>query len=182
MTSFYSRDELKKLGLKSFGENVKISRKASLYGAENISIGENVRIDDFCILSGNIKLGNYIHISAYTALYGKFGIVMEDFTGLSPRCTIFSASDDFSGEYMIGPMIPEQFTNVQGGTVKLQRFTQVGANTVILPNVTLREGTVIGAMALVKDSTEAWMVYGGTPAKIIKERKKDILRLYESIR
>ena len=54
-TSFYSREELLDLGLKSVGENVRISRKVSIYGAEQISIGDNVRIDDFCILSGIIQ-------------------------------------------------------------------------------------------------------------------------------
>lgn len=47
MTSFYSEDELKSIGLKTYGENVLISRFARIYGAKNISIGNNVRIDDF---------------------------------------------------------------------------------------------------------------------------------------
>ena len=95
--SFYSTQELFTLGFKAIGQNVLISRFARFYGIGNIEIGNNVRIDDFCILSGNIKLGSNIHISAYTALYGRFGIEMEDYSGLSPRCTVFSATDDFSG-------------------------------------------------------------------------------------
>ncbi len=51
MDSFYSRDELKKIGLKKYGENVFLSKKASIYNPEKIEIGNNVRIDDFCILS-----------------------------------------------------------------------------------------------------------------------------------
>ena len=47
MTSFMSREELEKVGFKSIGENVLISRNATIYGAGNISIGSNVRIDDF---------------------------------------------------------------------------------------------------------------------------------------
>jgi hypothetical protein len=83
--SFYCENELKSLGLKSFGKNVLISRKASIYSPELITLGNSVRIDDFCILSGNISLGSYIHISAYSALFGKYGIKMNDFSGLSPR-------------------------------------------------------------------------------------------------
>lgn len=52
MNSFYTEAELKELGLKSFGKSVLLSKKVSIYGAKNISIGNNVRIDDFCILSG----------------------------------------------------------------------------------------------------------------------------------
>lgn len=80
-TSFYSEEELKEIGLKSYGKNVLISRNATIYGADKISIGDNVRIDDFCILSGNISLGSYIHIAAYCGLFGgDAGIIMEDFT------------------------------------------------------------------------------------------------------
>jgi|SRR5690554_3802470 len=179
--AFLTIEEINNLGFKSLGERVLISDKASFYNPEQITIGSNVRIDDFCILSGNITLGNNIHIAAYSALYGKFGIEMEDFTGLSPRCTIFSASDDFSGHYLISPMAPSELTNVTGGIVTLKQFTQVGANCVILPGVTLNEGVAIGAMSLVKESTEAWKIYAGSPARVIKDRAKNILKLYGSI-
>ena len=69
MDSFYSQNELLELGFKKIGTNVLISKKSSIYNAQNIEIGDNVRIDDFCLLSGTIKLGNYIHIGAYSALY-----------------------------------------------------------------------------------------------------------------
>ena len=69
-TSFYTDEELKEIGFKSYGKNVLLSRKTSIYGANNISIGNNVRIDDFCILSGNITLGNYIHIASACLLFG----------------------------------------------------------------------------------------------------------------
>ncbi len=102
-SSFYTAEELKQIGFKSYGNNVLISRFANFYAQEKMEFGNHVRIDDFCILSGNIKLGNYIHISAYTALYGKFGIEIEDFSGLSARCIVYSATDDFSGDYLDRP-------------------------------------------------------------------------------
>lgn len=173
--SFYSQDELEDLGLKKFGNNVLISRYARLYSPELIEIGHSVRIDDFCILSGDIKLGSYIHISAYSALYGKFGIEMEDYTGLSPRCTVFSASDDFSGEYLIGPMIDKKYTNVTGGKVLIKKYTQLGCNCVILPSVTINEGVAVGAMSLIVKDLEPWKIYAGSPARYIKERSKGLL-------
>jgi len=173
--SFYSESELSHLGLKAFGENVLISRKASLYSPENISMGSNVRIDDFCILSGHIMLGSYIHISAYCALYGAFGIEMGDFTGLSPRCTIFSASDDFGGEWLIGPMVPAELTNVKGGRVKLNRFVQLGAGSMVLPGVEIGEGSVTGAMSLVTKDLSPWGIYAGVPVKLIREREKNLV-------
>ena len=172
---FLSREQLSEIGLKSFGDNVLISDKASFYSPGEITIGSNVRIDDFCIFSGNITLGNYIHISAYCALYGKFGIVMEDFTGLSPRCSLFSASDDFGGDYLISPMAPMEFTHVTGGTIYLRRFSQVGGGSIIFPDVTIAEGVAVGAMSLVKSNLEEWGIYAGIPAKKVKTRSKGLL-------
>jgi len=176
-TSFLSSEELATIGFKFVGNNVLISRFARFYSANTIEIGDNVRIDDFCILSGNIKLGNYIHISAYTALYGKFGIVLEDFTGLSPRCIIFSATDDFSGDYLIGPMVSEKFTNVKGGKVLIKKYSQLGSGCIVFPNVTISEGVSVGAMSLITKDLDEWYIYVGVPAKIIKKRTKDLLKL-----
>lgn len=174
-TSFYSEKELAELGLKSYGRDVKISRKVSIYGASNIVVGNNVRIDDFCILSGHIILGSNIHISAYAALYGSMGIELEDYTGISPRSTIYSAMDDFSGDYLIGPIHDEIQIHVTGGKVTLCRYSQIGANCIVFPDINIAEGSVIGAMSLVNKSTEPWTVNIGIPAKAIKKRRKDLL-------
>ena len=181
MSSFYTEEELKKIGFKSLGKEVYISKKVSIYGAESISIGNHVRIDDFCILSGNIEIGNYVHIGAYVALYGKKGIKINDFCGCSARCTIYSATDDFSGEYMVSPMVPEELTNVTGGIVTLEKFVQLGANTVVMPNLTIGEGTSVGAMSFVNKSLDKWGIYVGIPCRKIKDRKKDIISLSKKV-
>lgn len=175
--SFYSQDELGVFGFKTIGENVLISRFAQFYDLENIEIGNNVRIDDFCILSGNIKIGNYIHISAYSALYGKFGIEIDDYSGLSPHCTIFSASDDFSGNFLIGPMINPKSTNITGGRVYIGKYCQLGCGCVVLPNVTIQEGVSVGAISLILKDLESWKIYKGIPAKYHKERSRKLLDL-----
>ena len=180
MNSFYNNNELVALGLKSFGNNVLISRKSSIYSPEKISIGDNVRIDDFCILSGQITLGSYIHISAFCALYGAFSIEMEDYTGLSPRCTVFSASDDFSGNFLISPMVAKEKTNVTGGKVLIKQFSQIGAHCVILTSLTINEGVVVGAMSLVNIDLDEWGIYAGIPAKRIKDRKKELLNFIQA--
>lgn len=180
-SSFYSNEELHEIGLANFGNNVLISKKASIYSASSIDIGDNVRIDDFCILSGRITLGNNIHIGAFCALYGRFGIDMADYTGLSPRTTIFSATDDFGGDFLISPMAPDEYTNVTGGVVKLEKYVQVGAGSIILPNVTLAEGAATGSLTLVNKSLESWTIYTGIPAKALKERKKGLLEKIKSI-
>lgn len=178
MTNYYSKDELEQFGFKELGQNVMISRKASVYGAENMVIGSNVRIDDFCFLIGKIQIGNNIHIAQYSALFGgEYGIEMHDFAGLSSRCAIYASSDDYSGEYMTNPTVPAEFCNVTGGRVILAKHVIIGTGTSIMPNVTIGEGTAVGGMSLVRNSLEPWGIYAGVPCRKIKERKKKLLEL-----
>lgn len=175
--SFLSEDEIHAIGFKSVGKHCLISRKASFYGANNMTIGDSVRIDDFCILSGNISLGSFIHISAYVVLYGSHGIEIEDFAGISARSTIYSAIDDFSGEYMIGPMLPEEKTHVSGGKVLIKKYAQISAHCLIFPNVEIGEGVVVGACSMVKKSLNDWGIYYGVPAVYYKERSRNLVSL-----
>lgn len=175
-TSFYMREELSELGLKKIGRDVLISKKVSLYGAEKITIGNHVRIDDFCILSGNITLGDHIHIAAYCALFGgKEGIYMENYAGLSSRVVIYAESDDYLGNAMTNPTIPIEYRNVMGGKVVLEKHVIIGTGTCIMPNLTIREGSAVGSMSLVNNTLEPWGVYAGIPCKRIKERSKNLL-------
>lgn len=178
-TSFYTEEELLQIGLRSYGRGVLISRNVKFYSPELIQIGDNVRIDDFCILSGNITIKSHIHISAYCALYGGGGIVMDDFSGLSPRCTLLSATDDFSGEYMVGSCVRDDCRNVIKSPIVLQKYVQIGAGTTILPGVVVAEGVAVGAMSLVRKSLSSWKIYAGNPLRLLKERSCTLLNFTE---
>lgn len=121
-------------------------------------------------------MGSNIHISAYVGLYGALGIELEDYTGISPRSTIYSAMDDFSGEYLVGPINPQQSIHVTGGKVILRRFSQIGCNCVIFPGVTIEEGTAVGAMSLVTKTLSPWSIYVGVPARFLKERSQGMFK------
>lgn len=174
-TSFYSEEELHRLGFRNLGRHVQISRYARFYGADKMELGDYVRIDDFCILSGQIRLGAYVHVSAYVALYGSMGIEFEAHTGISAHSTVYSAMDDFSGEYLIGPVHPSEMTHVQGGRVTVRRYSQIGAHSLIFPNLTIGEGVVVGACSMVRNSLPDWKICFGVPAKVQKERGKGLL-------
>lgn len=177
-SSFYTAEELKALGLKSFGDNVFISRKCSIYGAENITIGHHVRIDDFCILSGSITIGNYVHIAASSFLFsGDAGIEMQDFSGISSRCVLYAMTDDYTGIAMTNPTIPDAYRHITKGKILLKKHSIIGTGTTILPNVIIEEGTSVGAMSLVIKPTKPWKVYFGIPARPIMDRNKKILEL-----
>ena len=172
---FYTKEELNEMGFKSIGENVLISDKASIYGVKNIEIGSNVRIDDFCIISageGGIQIGDYVHIACYAHLIGSGRIIVEDHAQISGKVSIYSSSDDFSGDYLVGPTVPKEFTNVKSLTVHLKKYVILGCNVVVLPGVTIEEGTAIGALSLVSKSLPEYGIYGGNPLRLIKERTK----------
>lgn len=179
MSNFLSREELKSLGLKEFGEDVLIGRYAILYSPEKLSLGNHVRIDDFTIVSGKVTLKNYIHISQFCGLYGgDEGILMEDFSGLSSKCSIYAVSDDYTGASMTNPMVPAKYKpGSVSKPVRIEKHAIIGCNSVVLPGVTVAEGTAVGSMSLCNKSTEAWAMYVGIPAKKKGERRRDILEL-----
>lgn len=182
--SYLSRSELESLGFQSLGINVSISSKASLYNCSKISVGDNVRIDDFCVLSageGGIEVGNYVHIAIYSSLIGRGKITLRDFTNISSRVSIYSSTDDFSGEYMTSPTVPERFTNVFSAEVVLGRHAIVGAGSVILPGLTIGDCSAIGALSLVNRDCEGFYIYAGNPIRKLKARKKDLLRLERAL-
>lgn len=183
--AYLTQQQLEQLNFKYLGKNIKISDKASIYNAKNIHLDNNCRIDDFCILSagvGGIYIGKYVHIAAYSSLIGAESITLADFSGISSRVSIYSSSDDYSGEFMPHPTIPDEFRNVDNRPVYLDKHTIVGAGAIILPGSKLNIGVAIGALSLVlgKEYPE-FMIYAGTPAKAIKERKRNLLELEDKL-
>ncbi|RDU73854.1 hypothetical protein CQA57_04080 [Helicobacter anseris] len=175
---FYTQDELKQIGFASIGKNVLISRLARIYGASNISIGNNVRIDDFVILSGKIEIGSFVHIGASSNITGSdAGIVIKDFCGISNHVKVLAITDDYSGVSMTNPCIPEQYKNNYKKKIILEKHCIIGSSSLILPDAYLAEGVAIGAMSMVIRKTNPWGIYFGIPAKRIKERQKEILKL-----
>ena len=178
MNSFYTEDELKNIGLKRYGANVLISRFANIYSPETIEVGDNVRIDDFCILSGNIKIANNVHISVGCYLFaGDVGIEIDDYSGISSRSAVYAISDDYSGDFLTNPTVLSKYRNIINSKVTLKKYSIVGSGSTILPGSIIEEGVAIGAMSLVKGKTEPWSIYCGIPCKKIKERSKKLLEL-----
>ena len=178
--AYLTQEELNKIPFKKIGRGVKISSKASIYKPENISIGNNVRIDDFAILSasgGFITLHNHIHIGPFSYLAGKGGIEIHDFSGTSSKVSLYSANDDYSGDFLMGPTILEECVHTIEGPIILEKYSAVGSGSVILPKVTLKEGSILGALSLGTKDLEPWTMYLGVPAKKIKRRKRGLLEL-----
>jgi len=175
---FLSQDQLEKMNFKCLGQNVLISDKASIHNCDQVAIGDNSRIDDFCVLSGKITIGRNVHIAVFCNVAGgELGIDFLDFSGLAYACHVFTQSDDYSGRTLTNPTVPDQYKSESKKKVIVGKHTIVGTNSIVFPGVVLAEGTSIGALSMVTKSTEEWSVYFGTPAKRIKARTKELLVL-----
>ncbi|PTR26305.1 galactoside O-acetyltransferase [Luteibacter sp. OK325] len=179
LTRYLVSSELRELGFKSVGEKVLVAANCTIVGAENIEIGDNVRIDPYTTItaggSGWLKVGSHVHIAGYALLSAGDGIEMEDFSGISQGVRVYSRTDDYTGKALTNPTVPAEFTQVRGGTVRLGRHVIIGSGTVILPRLTIGEGTSVGALSLVTKSLEPWGVYTGMPATRLKARSQALL-------
>lgn len=180
--AFLSQEEINNIGFKKVGSGVLISDKASIYNPELIEIGDNSRIDDFCILSGSIKIGNYVHVAVFgNVAGGEPGITFDDFSGLAYGCHVFSQSDDYSGKSMTNPTVPDEFKMETKAPVFIGKHCIVGTGSVIIPGVVLGEGSAIGALSLVTQSTDPWWIYFGNPARRLKARSRELLQFEQAL-
>ncbi len=181
---FLKKEDIEKIGFKKVGDNVLISDKAVFYYPELIEIGNNVRIDDFCILSGKIIFHDYIHIGAYSHILSGRNSVIEfnDFSAMSFNSTVFTKTDDYLGEYICSPMVPDKYRRITEKSVIFGRHANIGAGTIVFPGADISEGVAVGAMSLIVRKTKAWKIYSGNPAKAVCGREKNILQLEENFR
>ena len=108
--AYLTTEQLHEMGFKSLGKNVKISDKASIYNADQIEIGDNSRIDDFCVISGRIKIGRNVHFAPMCLVAGgEEGITFSDFSGLAYQVQVFAQSDDYSGKTLTNPTVPSDY-------------------------------------------------------------------------
>lgn len=145
-SNYLTEEDLKDYGFKSLGKNVRISSDARIYGEKNISIGDNVRIDDFTILSavnGYINIGSYVFIARNSHLSGFLGIEMHDFSSMAANTVIYSASDDYSGDYLTAQAIPQKYTAHIGGPVIIGKHVIIGSSSTIIGPCNIGEVAVL---------------------------------------
>ena len=108
--AFLNEGHIKKMGFKSLGRNVLISDKAAIYNTDQIEIGDNSRIDDFCVISGKVSIGRNVHITVFCNLAGgEKGITFGDFSCLAYGCHVFTQSDDYGGETLTNSTVPDKY-------------------------------------------------------------------------
>jgi acetyltransferase-like isoleucine patch superfamily enzyme len=152
--------DLKKL--KSCGDNVIIGKTVRIRNPELVEIGNNVIIDDFTYISGNISIGNYVHIAASCTLQAsKSKITLSDFAALASGCRVVASGADFVNCGFDYATAPSELR--YGGVNKevyVGKYVQVGLNSVVLPGSNLPIGFTCGALSKLVDSFtyKAWSI------------------------
>lgn len=167
--------------LKQCGDGTFISPRVEIRRPHLVSVGSHTAIDTGFYCTVGADIGDYVHIAPYvSAIGGASGFwKMGDFATLAAGSRVICGSDDHLGEGLVGPTIPDEFKDhLTIAPVTFERFANLGTNVVIMPGVTLGEGSVVGANSLVTKSTEPWTIYVGSPAKPVKARRKDKILEY----
>lgn len=169
--------------LKSCGEDVFISANVEIRRPNLVSVGSHTAIDSGFYCTTSAEIGDYVHVAPYiTVIGGAQGFFkMDHFATLAAGSRVICGSDEHMGYGLVGPTIPEPYKDkIIFAPVTFERFANVGTNVVIMPGVTIAEGSVVGANSVVTKSTEPWTVYVGSPARPVKVRPKE--RLYAHAR
>lgn len=174
---YFSGGELAALNLASVGRHVFISREARICYPERLHIGNQVRIDAFSLLIAKapIVIGDNVHIGSSVTINASAEVRIGNFSGISAGTKIFTTDDDYGGDYLTGPTVEPELTNITTAPVRLAEHCIIGANSVILPGATLGEGVAVGSLSLVKGDLAEWGIYGGIPAKLLKPRSRTLL-------
>lgn len=176
--AWLTNEQLEQLSLKKLGKNVRISDKAALYNTELWEVGDNVRVDDFCVISGKVAFGRNVHIAIFCNIAGGTeGITFDDFSGLAYGCHVFTQSDDYTGLTLTNPTVPAEYKKERKEKVYIGRHCIVGTSSLIFPGVIMAEGCSLGAMSMLTKSTEPWFMYFGIPAKKLRKRNDNLLEL-----
>lgn len=144
---------LKNIYKMNFGKDVVIYNGFDIREPYNIEIGDGTIIGDKCILDGRneIKFGKNVNVSTGVWIWTE----QHDY-----QCPYFGC-------------------NKKGGKVNIEDRVWISCRTIILPGVTIGEGAVIAAGAVVTKDIEPYSVYGGIPAKKIGNRNKNLKYIFD---
>jgi acetyltransferase-like isoleucine patch superfamily enzyme len=112
-----------------------------------------------------IEVGRNLNVNRGVHIYGRGGVRLGDYVLIGPNVIIVSSQHryDIAG-------VPILFQGHEKKPVVIGTDVWIGANAVILPGVTVGDGTIIGAGAVVTSDTEPYSIVGGVPARKIGER------------
>lgn len=156
-----------------------ISQNIRLRCADCFEVGEFSIVDDYCYFSTRVKIGFCSHVANNCSVGGgrEHLFALGDFSSLSAGVRVWCSSNDFANDLVtiIPSVVADIGDNPITGDVIFENYTGAGANTVIMPDNVVPEGTTIGALSYVppRFGFEPWTVYAGAPIRRIAARDRD---------
>lgn len=138
----------------------------------NFSLGENAVIECTGTLNAvgdMLTIGNDVGINrdCYIAVRGN--VKIGDDVILGPGVKIFSENHNY--EDLSKPI---RLQGVSKSPTSIGNDVWLGANSVIMPGVTIGNGCIVGSGAIVTKDAPDYAIVGGVPAKILKMRTKKV--------
>lgn len=145
------------------GKNVRIGKTVRIRNPEKVKIYDNVIIDDFVYISGEVSIGSYSHIASNVTLSASASsISIGKYSGVSAGAKIYAGSSNYLSASIDLPTFPKsiQYGTIYGKVV-LKDSSLIGANTIILPGVSIKEGVAISADCCIskKEKIPPWYIY-----------------------
>lgn len=130
-----------------------------LFGAK---IGKGVHIYSSAAIwfPWNLKIDDYSAIGENALIYNLGTITIGKQVTISQRAHLCAGTHDYTDPKM--PLIRPE--------IRIANNVWICADAFIGPGVIIREGSIIGACAVMTKSSESWKIYAGNPAKILKDR------------
>ena len=165
------------------GEGVRLYPLCKMIHASNAELDDNCQIMDFAFIDAgkSLKLGKFSTVTWNCIIEGGANTKIGDRVFLGPGTKILTSTYELNGYYAI-EHIPDECRATRYGDITIHDDAYLGANVTVLPGVTIGEGAVVGANALVNKDLEPWGIYVGTPCKKIGEREKPTSERQELIK
>ena len=128
------------------------------------SLGRHSVVESFCCINnavGDVIIGDYTRIGLHNTIIGP--VTIGNHVNLAQGITVTALNHNFSEP---GKRIDEQ--GVSTGQVVIGDDVWIGANAVVLPNVSIGCHSVVAAGAVVTKDVPDGCAVAGVPAKIIK--------------
>ena len=169
--------------LKFCGDGVRLYPLCKMIRACNAELDDHCQIMDFVFIDAgkSLKIGKYSTLTWYVLIEGGANTYIGDRVFLGPGTKILTSTYELNGYYAI-EHIPEGCHATRYGDIIIKDDAYIGANCTVLPGVTIGEGAVVGANALVNKDLESWGIYVGSPCKKIGDRLKPTKERQEKIK
>ncbi len=168
--------------LKYCGKDVVLYPLCKMIRAEHAEIDDSARILDnvFIDAGKSLKIGKYAMITWFSLIEGGGATYVGSRVFVGPGTKILTSTYKLHGVFA-AENLPDKYQEIMYGDVTIEDDAYIGANCTIMPGVTIREGSVIGANTLVNKDTEPWGIYVGSPCRRIGERQKPTQEMYDQL-